>query len=110
MVTCAVISNDTHQGIKDFLRGHQLKVTAWPAIWSADNRPNKPDPEAVHQLCGNLNLQPSRCALIGDADSDLLMARQAGIGLSLGYVAGWRRSPDLTEHEHLITIGRATRD
>ena len=101
-VTCAVISNDTHQGIEDFLRGHQLEGHM-AGIWSADDRPNKPDPEAVHQLCDNLGLQPSRCALIGDADSDLLMARQAGIGLSLGYVAGWRRSPDLTEHEHLIS-------
>ncbi len=101
-VTCAVISNDTRQGIETFLRGHQLEEHM-AGIWSADDRPQKPEPEAVHHLCNNLGLNPSRCALIGDADSDLLMARQAGIGLSLGYVAGWRRSPDLTEHEHLIS-------
>ena len=40
--------------------------------------------------------------LIGDADSDLLMARKAGIGLGLGYTAGWEQAPALTEHHQLI--------
>ena len=31
------------------------------------------------------------------------MARRAGIGLSLGYVAGWTRSPNLTHHEKIIS-------
>jgi phosphoglycolate phosphatase len=41
--------------------------------------------------------------LIGDADTDLMMARQAGVGVTLGYVAGWHREPTLTAHEHLIS-------
>ena len=39
----------------------------------------KPDPGDVRGLCKQLNLDPSQCALSGDADSDLLMARRAGI-------------------------------
>ncbi|WP_370515503.1 hypothetical protein [Cyanobium sp. Copco_Reservoir_LC18] len=31
------------------------------------------------------------CALIGDANSDLRMARAAGVPVVLGYRAGWRR-------------------
>ena len=100
-VVCAVISNDTKAGIDAFLNHHGLNrhITA---VWSAEDLPSKPDPAAVHALCENLGLEPSQCALIGDADSDLLMAREAGIGHGLGYVAGWTQSPDLSAHDHLI--------
>ena len=100
-VVCAVISNDTHHGIEQFLHDHGLSQFI-TGIWSADDTPCKPDPGAVHGLCNKLDLDPSQCALIGDADSDLLMARRAGIGSALGYVAGWHRTPDLTSHQHLI--------
>ena len=100
-VICAVISNDTQHGIEQFLQDHGLSHLI-TGIWSADDTPCKPDPGAVHGLCRQLNLKPSQCALIGDADSDLLMARRAGIGYALGYVAGWHRTPDLTAHQHLI--------
>ena len=100
-VICAVISNDPRHGIKQFLQDHGLSdfITG---IWSADDTPCKPDPGAVHGLCKKLHLDPSQCALVGDADSDLLMARRAGIAYALGYVAGWNRTPDLTSHQHLI--------
>ena len=49
-----------------------------------------------------MGLAPAHCALIGDADSDLQMARQAGIGLSLGYMAGWNQPPKLTNYHYLI--------
>ncbi len=100
-VICAVISNDTQHGIEQFLQDHGLRhfITG---IWSADDTPCKPEPGAVHGLCKKLQLDPSQCALIGDADSDLLMARRAGIGCALGYVAGWHRPPDLTSHQYLI--------
>ena len=100
-VICAVISNDTTDGIQAFLRYHNL-TDMFAAVWSADCLPCKPDPAAVHALCSQLNLSVDRCALIGDADTDLLMAKRAGIGAAIGYVAGWHRSPDLTAHDHLI--------
>ena len=100
-VICALISNDTNHGIEQFLNDHGLSQFI-TGIWSADDTPCKPDPGAVHGLCNKLDLDPSQCALIGDADSDLLMARRAGIGSALGYVAGWHRTPDLTSHQYLI--------
>ncbi|QNG27186.1 HAD family hydrolase [Synechococcus sp. HK01-R] len=100
-VTCAVISNDTHEGIQRFLRHHQLEH-AVSGIWSAEHQPSKPDPAAVHRLCESLQLNHRRCALVGDADSDLLMGRRAGVAVTLGYVAGWREPPTLTAHEHLV--------
>ncbi len=100
-VICAVISNDTNDGIEQFLQDHGLSQFI-TGIWSADDTPSKPDPGAVHGLCNKLHLDPALCALVGDADSDLLMARRAGIGCSLGYVAGWHRTPNLTAHQYLI--------
>ena len=101
-IICAVISNDTTEGIEKFLHQHQLNDCI-NGVWSADHQPAKPDPGAVQGLCTQLGIPAENCALIGDADTDLLMARQAGIGITLGYVAGWHREPTLTAHEHLIS-------
>ena len=89
-VRCAVISNDDLPGIQDFLSEHGLSGHI-AAIWSAERLPRKPDPQAVHQLCDALGVSPSSCALIGDANSDLRMARAAGVAVVIGYRGGWRR-------------------
>lgn len=93
-VRCAVISNDHREGIAAFLDHHQLS-NLFTAHWSAEHHPRKPAPEAVHGLCAELGVEPGRCALIGDADSDLRMARSAGVAVVLGYRAGWEQPPDL---------------
>ena len=100
-VICAVISNDSAAGIETFLNQNNLHDTM-AELWSAEHRPAKPNPNAVKRLCHLMGLDPAQCALIGDADSDLKMARQAGIGLSLGYMAGWNQTPTLTNYHHLI--------
>lgn len=93
-VRCAVISNDHERGIHGFLNHHGLSHH-FQAIWSAEHRPCKPDPAAVLGVCESLGIPPQRCALIGDANSDLRMARQAGVAVVLGYRAGWRQPPPL---------------
>ena len=98
-LTMAVISNDTAVGVTRFLAHHQLNDIFAPG-WSADDHPRKPDPQAVRSLCQRLNLQPECCALIGDAETDLVMARDAGIGVVLGYRGGWQRQPQLSSSPH----------
>ncbi|MEX1324067.1 MAG: HAD-IA family hydrolase [Synechococcaceae cyanobacterium] len=93
-VACAVISNDDQQGIESFLTSHNLH-NSFVALRSADHWPRKPDPAAVADLCSELGVEPGRCALIGDANSDLVMGERAGVGLVLGYSAGWRQRPPL---------------
>ncbi|MEA5392804.1 HAD family hydrolase [Cyanobium gracile UHCC 0139] len=89
-VRCAVISNDHVEGIRAFLAAHGL-TSFFQANWSAEHLPRKPDPAAVHGLCQELGVAVESCALIGDANSDLRMARAAGVPVVLGYRAGWRR-------------------
>jgi phosphoglycolate phosphatase len=97
-VRCAVISNDDMAGIEHFLESHDL-AGYFSALWSAEHRPRKPDPAAVHGLCDQLVVPVSRCALIGDANSDLRMAVAAGIPhqRALGYIAAWQTPPPLIE-------------
>jgi len=95
-IGCAVISNDHETGIRAFLAAHGLQ-DRFQGLWSADHRPAKPDPRAVHALCAELGVEPSRCALVGDADSDLRMAVAAGVPVVLGYRGGWREPPPLRE-------------
>jgi phosphoglycolate phosphatase len=95
-VLCAVISNDDRPGIQGFLQEHGL-AEQFAAIWSAEQRPRKPDPQAVLQLCQVLGLHPTNCALIGDANSDLHMGRSAGVAVAVGYRGGWRRPVRLEE-------------
>lgn len=93
-VRCAVISNDHEQGIQAFLTEHGLDHH-FEALWSAEHHPRKPAAGAVHGLCSALGVPAERCALIGDADSDLRMARAAGVPVVIGYRAGWRQPPRL---------------
>lgn len=93
-VTCAVISNDDVAGIAAFLASQNLS-SHFQGFWSADHSPRKPDPAAVHALCADLGVAVERCALIGDANSDLRMAQQAGVPVVLGYGAGWSSTPPL---------------
>ena len=97
----AVISNDTTSGIQQFLKHHRLSATI-EAVWSADDQPRKPDPKAVELLCQQLHLDPNRCALIGDAETDLQMAKQAGIGCVIGFTGGWTLRPELPSADHLL--------
>lgn len=97
-IPCAVISNDDVAGIEHFLASHGLGPY-FQAIWSAEHRPRKPDPAAVHGVCEQLGVRAADCALIGDANSDLRMAVAAGIPhqLALGYTAAWSTPPPLAE-------------
>ena len=91
---CAVISNDEIAGIEAFLASQDL-AEHFQACWSAEHTPRKPDPEAVHALCRELGVSANACALIGDANSDLRMARAAGVPVVLGYTAAWSQRPPL---------------
>ena len=71
-------------------------------VWSAENKPSKPNPEAVIELCNKMNLDPSECALISDADTDIRMAKEADIQIAIGFTGGWRNPPTLNETQFLI--------
>jgi len=64
---------------------------AWPFVAIAGARPGeplKPDPAGALALAAQLGVAPARCALVGDAGTDIATARAAGmlaVGVSWGY-------------------------
>ena len=73
----------------------QLPTTVDQRAWGAVD-------QAVLELCDRLGLPPQRCALVGDAETDLQMALEAGIGGVIGFTGGWKRAPELPSAQHLL--------
>ena len=100
-VGIALMTNDTQSGIEEFIFKNKLEGI-FDYLWSAENNPSKPKPEAVIELCKRMSLNPSECALISDADTDLKMAKKANISTVIGFTGGWKKPPALTERRFII--------
>ena len=90
------MSNDTKDGIAEFISDNKLEGI-FGYVWSAENKPSKPNPMAVIELCKKMKLKPSECALVSDADTDLKMAKEADIPIIIGFTGGWKNPPILNE-------------
>ena len=97
-VLIALMTNDTEAGIEEFIYKNKLEGM-FNTFWSSENKPSKPNPEAVIELCKRINLKPSDCALISDADTDLKMAKEADMKVVIGFTGGWQIPPNLTEDQ-----------
>ena len=100
-VSIALMTNDTKVGIEEFIFENKLEGI-FDYLWSSENKPSKPNPKAVIELCKKMNFNPSECALISDADTDLRMAKKAGIPVVIGFNGGWKNPPTLNEKRFLI--------
>ena len=100
-VCIALMTNDTQAGIEEFICSNKLEGK-FDHLWSAENKPSKPKPEAVIELCKGMNLNPSDCALISDADTDLKMAKEADISIVMGFTGGWKEPPNLNEERFIV--------
>ena len=100
-VCIALMTNDTQAGIEEFIYRNKLEGI-FDHMWSSEDKPSKPKPEAVIELCKKMNLNPSECALVSDADTDLRMAKEADIQILIGFTGGWANPPTLTEKQYLI--------
>ena len=100
-VCIALMTNDTKAGIEEFICRNKLEGI-FDYLWSAENKPSKPNPAAVIELCKRMNINPSDCALISDADTDLRMAKEAEIQITIGFTGGWKNPPNLTEKQFII--------
>ena len=100
-VRIALMTNDTQSGIQKFISANKLEGI-FDYLWSAENTPFKPSPKAVVELCKKMNLNPSECALISDADTDLRMAKEAAIPIIIGFTGGWENPPTLNEKQFLV--------
>lgn len=90
-IPCAVITTSVSYYASHVLKHHNLSpvtVIAWH-----DATP-KPDPAGVRLALSRIGVQPGEAIGVGDADTDLLAYRRAGV-VAIG--AGW--SPAITRCE-----------
>jgi len=100
-VKAGLITNDSKLGAKEFIEKNNVEKI-FKHLWTADNFPSKPDPKSVIDICSEMEISPSECALISDADTDLQMAAQSKIGVIIGFTGGWRIQPNLHQGNFLI--------
>ena len=100
-IILGIISNDNKSGIKGFLTENKLEKD-FDYYWSSEDYPSKPDPNSIKSLCQKLKVSSSKCAMISDSDSDLLIAKRNSIPILLGYLGAWSIQPEIYEHDHLI--------
>jgi phosphoglycolate phosphatase-like HAD superfamily hydrolase len=67
-----------------------------------DAGPAKPDPAVLTGLADILGVLVERVAMIGDAPTDLAMARAAGAGRAIGVLSGVASADELAPHAHVI--------
>jgi phosphoglycolate phosphatase len=72
--------------VERFITDHQLGSWVEVALGS-DQGLSKPDPALYHLACQKLGVDPQQTLMIGDAQGDITMAKQAG---AKGAIAiGW---------------------
>lgn len=90
----AILSADREANIADWLTHYSLGPYFY-ARRGSDRPPAKPDPAALLTLCRAIGVDPARVLAIGDASSDMTLARAAGVAGQIGITAGWRSAPDI---------------
>lgn len=92
----AVATTDDRDPTDAALRSLGVRDVVEAIVCGDDGFPIKPAPDAVFAICHALQTEPSRCAVVGDAPSDIAMARTAGVGLVVGVLTGVGRAEDLS--------------
>ena len=89
-VKIVVLSADSTAGVQEFIDQYQL--AAYGAIGlGVDGYLSKSDPDLLQMLLEKLGVPADRILVVGDALSDVQVARQLKAGC-IGVSGGWRRS------------------
>ncbi len=77
-IALGVATGKSRQGLDRVLQQVSL-TTFFDATRCADETRSKPDPEMLHQLLGELMLDPEQVLMVGDTSHDIHMAANAGM-------------------------------
>ena len=84
----AVATSDDREPTERTLAGLGIADLFDELACADDGEPVKPAPAAVHRLCSNLGVEPTRTAVVGDSPADLAMGRAAGARRVIGVLTG----------------------
>jgi len=101
-IRTAVDTTDDRRATEQAL---QLLGIAELVDWSAcgdDVLPSKPSPDRLLMTCQRLNVPAVRTVMVGDTAFDLLMGRQARVGLTVGVLTGAGNRATLAPYADVI--------
>jgi phosphoglycolate phosphatase len=100
-IPIGILSADSRANIEAFVAHYRL--SPWiQAIRGADDPPAKPDPHCFQGLCQTLGVSPQATLMIGDASSDMILARQAGAAGCIGFQGAWKIPPAIDQADVLV--------
>lgn len=100
-VRIGLLSSDVTANLHDFAAYYGLDPYL-QVIVGADQGLVKPDPLLMKRTCQRLNVAVENTLMIGDAETDIRMARSAGAGGSVGVSWGWQSSICLPEADVIV--------
>ncbi|MCC8480909.1 HAD family hydrolase [Streptomyces globisporus] len=82
----AIVSNNSAECVRDFLKLHDLDHLVHQVIGRHPNRPDlmKPSPYSLQRAATELGIASSACVLIGDSSTDMEAAIRAG-SMAIGF-------------------------
>ena len=95
-------TNDSIGGLEASLGPHHILDLFEFRVGCNSGFGGKPDPRMVLAFCAALGVPPSAVAVVGDAAHDLIMGRAAGVGLTVGVLAGTSGREDLEPYADRI--------
>lgn len=103
-VAVAVLSNKPHPMTCTVVREMFGKDTFTVVQGQEADIPPKPDQTGVNRILAQLQLQAEDCLYVGDTDTDMDTARNAGME-SVGVLWGFRQEEELRKHHasHIIS-------
>lgn len=82
-----ILSADSKAAVQDFVKHYQLSDYIQLHQGASDGL-SKPDPELFLQACQKLGVQPATALMVGDAPTDIEMAKKAGAAGCIGICWG----------------------
>jgi len=67
-----------------------------------DSVPLKPAPDAILNACDHLGVEPIRTLVVGDTVTDMMMAKNAGVGCRAAVLTGAGSRDALVEHANVV--------
>jgi phosphoglycolate phosphatase-like HAD superfamily hydrolase len=87
-VDIAITTSDNRTGTEATLTILGIKDLVHFLVCGDDNMPNKPSPDALWTIGGQLNIDASQMLVVGDTASDMIFGRNAGAAGCIGIRGG----------------------
>merc|ERR1712025_1065102 len=95
-IKIAVMTSDDRSSTLLHLKNLGISEYVESIVCGNDDIEKKPHPAGFIEICSQLGVHPSKAVMVGDTRADLLLARAAGAGLTIGVLSGTGNAEELT--------------